>query len=188
VTAVRSISGQIVSDPVAVRERWAEYFEQLYQVDPPIVNLDVISVEILLLDPPISEDPPSLTEVMGAISKLRSGKAAGICGIPAELLKAGGEPMARGLHTVLAAIRWSVAVPPDLLRVIVERRHEFRRRLLVACIELKKVFDMTKVQDFGDLLGEPVQSVRACGEDIEVTESFTYLGSLVHNSGLSDHE
>ena len=46
----------------------------------------------------------------------------------------------------------------------------------------------TKVQEFGDLLGEPVQSVRACGEDIEVTESFTYLGSVVHNSGLSDHE
>ena len=46
----------------------------------------------------------------------------------------------------------------------------------------------TKIQDFGDILGEPVQSVRACGEDIEVSESFTYLGSAVHNSGLSDHE
>ena len=42
--------------------------------------------------------------------------------------------------------------------------------------------------DFGDLLGEPVQSVCACGKDIEVTESFTYLGSAVHNSGLSDQE
>ncbi|XP_069972530.1 craniofacial development protein 2-like [Penaeus vannamei] len=30
VIAVPSVSGQIVSDPVAVRERWAEYFEQLY--------------------------------------------------------------------------------------------------------------------------------------------------------------
>ena len=42
----------------------------------------------------------------------------------------------------------------------------------------------TKIQDFGGLLGEPVQSVRACGEDTDVTESFTYLGSVVHNSGL----
>ena len=385
VTAVRSVSGQIVSDPVAVRGRWAEYFEQLYQVDPPTVNLDAGSVEIPLPDPPISEDPPSLTEVRGAISKLKSGKAAGICGIPAELLKAGGEPMARGLHAVLAAIWQSGSVPPDLLRgvviplwkgkgdrwdcsnhrgitllsvpgkvlahillrrirdhllrhqrleqsgftpgkstidrilalrVIVERRREFGRGLLAAYIDLKKAFDTvhreslweilrlrgiptriigliaslytgtesavkcggglssffpvssgvrqgcvlaptlfntcmdwilgratvqshcgatlgnikvtdldfaddvailsesletlvaaldafsneakplglevswtkTKVQEFGDLLGEPVQSVRACGEDIEVTESFTYLGSVVHNSGLSDHE
>ena len=30
--------------------------------------------------------------------------------------------------------------------------------------------------------------VRACGEDIEVTESFTYLVSAVHNSGLSYQE
>ena len=51
-----------------------------------------------------------------------------------------------------------------------------------------EVWTKTKNQDFGDLLGEPVQSVSACGEDIEVTESFTYLGSVVLNSGLSDHE
>ncbi|XP_069983535.1 uncharacterized protein [Penaeus vannamei] len=118
-TAVRLVSGQIVSDPVAVREHWAEYFEQLYQVDPPAVNLDAQSAETPLPDPPISEDPPSLTEVRGAISKLKSGKAAGICGIPAEQLKAGGELMARGLHAVLAAIWQYSSVPLDLLRGVV---------------------------------------------------------------------
>ena len=112
VTTVRSVSGQIISDPVAVQERWAEYLEQLYQVDPPTVNLDAGSAEIPLPDPPFSEDAPlPLTEVRGVISKLKSGKAAGICGIPAELLKAGGEPMARPLHAVLAAIWWSGTVP-----------------------------------------------------------------------------
>ncbi|XP_069989747.1 uncharacterized protein [Penaeus vannamei] len=78
-----------------VPERWDEYFEQLYQVDRHTVKLYTGSVEIPLPDPPISEDPPSLTEVTGAISKLKSREAAGICGIPAEPLKAGGEPMAR---------------------------------------------------------------------------------------------
>ncbi len=33
-----------------------------------------------------------------------------------------------------------------------------------------------------------VQSVNACGEDIEVLEIFTYLGSVVHNNGGSGHE
>ena len=33
-----------------------------------------------------------------------------------------------------------------------------------------------------------VQSIRVCGEDIEVTPSFTYLGSAVHNSGGSNQE
>ncbi|XP_069990649.1 uncharacterized protein [Penaeus vannamei] len=31
-------------------------------------------------------------------------------------------------------------------------------------------------------------SIRACSKDIEVTESFIYLGSVVHTSGLSDQE
>ncbi|XP_069972146.1 uncharacterized protein [Penaeus vannamei] len=55
----------------------------------------------------------------GAISKLKSGKAAGICGIPAELLKAGGEPIARALHAVLAAIWRSGTIPPYLSRGVV---------------------------------------------------------------------
>ncbi|XP_069971503.1 uncharacterized protein [Penaeus vannamei] len=74
--AVHLVNGQIVSDPA----------EQLYQVDPPAVNLDAGSAEIR--GPPISEDPPSLTEVMGAISQLKSGKAMGIRGVPTEPLKA----------------------------------------------------------------------------------------------------
>ena len=384
-TAVRSADGQIVSDPDGVRARWAEYFEQLFQVEPPTDSLEVGDVVIPLPDPQISEEPPSLTEVRVAISKLKGGKAAGFCGIPAELLKFGGDAMARGLHTVLTAIWQSGTIPPDLLkgvvipfwkgkgdrwdcgnhrgitllsvpgkvlalillgrirdhllmhqrpeqsgftpgkstidrilalRIIVERHREFNRGLLAAYIDLKKAFDSvhreslweilrlrgiptkiieliaslytgtesavrcgggissffpvnsgvrqgcvlaptlfntcmdwimdravsqsqcgatlgntkvtdldfaddvailsesletlvvaldafcneanplglkvswtkTKIQDFGGLLGEPAQSVRACGEDIEVTQSFTYLGSVVHSSGLSDQE
>ncbi|XP_069978500.1 uncharacterized protein [Penaeus vannamei] len=51
-----------------------------------------------------------------------------------------------------------------------------------------QIWTKTKIQDFGGLLGEPVQSISACGEEIGVTESFTYLGSAVHASGLSDRE
>ena len=29
------------------------------------------------------------------------------------------------------------------------------------------------------------KSVRVCGEDVEILESFTYLGSVVHNDGGS---
>ncbi|XP_069986278.1 uncharacterized protein [Penaeus vannamei] len=46
----------------------------------------------------------------------------------------------------------------------------------------------TKTQDFGCLLGESVQLISAYSEDIEVRDSFTYLGSAVHVSGLSDQE
>lgn len=47
-----------------------------------------------MLDLPITEETPTMTEVREAFSKLKGGKAAGICCIPAKLLKAGGEPMA----------------------------------------------------------------------------------------------
>lgn len=43
----------------------------------------------------------------------------------------------------------------------------------------------TKVQVFRSLLDEAVVSVPASGEGIEILESFTYLGNLVHNSGGS---
>ncbi|XP_045118097.1 uncharacterized protein LOC123508419 [Portunus trituberculatus] len=44
----------------------------------------------------------------------------------------------------------------------------------------------TKDQVFGALLDETVQSFHAYGEDIDISESFTYLDSVVHNDvGLS---
>ena len=41
----------------------------------------------------------------------------------------------------------------------------------------------TKVQVFGGLLAETVQSVHACGKDIEISKNFTYLGIVVHKDG-----
>ena len=55
--------------------------------------------------------PPTIAEVARAIRKLKAGKAPGICGIPAELLKAGGyhcRVADRGLSERLAD--WTDAV------------------------------------------------------------------------------
>ncbi len=50
-------------------------------------------------------------------------------------------------------------------------------------LRLKVSWTKTEVQAFGSLLDDTLQSVHACGEDIEVLESFIYLGSVVHNNG-----
>ncbi|KAG0724748.1 LINE-1 retrotransposable element ORF2 protein [Chionoecetes opilio] len=348
-SAIRTADGRLVSDMDGQMARWAEYFGQLFTVDPPTEQLHTTGLQAVDADPPIDETAPSLDEVREAVAKLRGGKAAGVCNISAELLKAGGEAMIRGLHAVLTAVWQSGTIPPDwkrglvvpiwkgkgdrqdcnnyrsitlfsvpgkvlahllltrirshlvkhqrpqqsgftpgksttdrilALRVLVEHRREFRQGMLAAYVDLKKAFDSvhrvssflpvktgvrqgcviapslfnacmdwvldkvvdqsdcgasvgstkitdlvladdvvifaeslvvlvmalealheeakplglevswlkTKVQVFGDLLDEAVQSVHACGEDIEILESFTYHSSAVHNDGGSRQE
>ncbi|KAG0728970.1 Exportin-6-B [Chionoecetes opilio] len=71
----------------------------------------------------------------------------------------------------------------EVLVMALEALHEEAKPLGLEVSWLK-----TKVQVFGDLLDEAVQSVHACGKDIEILESFTYLGSAVHNDGGSRQE
>ena len=385
VSAIRTADGRLVSDADGQMARWAEYFEQLFTVDPPSGQLQTAGLQALDADPPIDETAPSFDEVKKAVGRLRGGKAAGVCNISAELLKAGGDAAIRGLHAVLTAVWQTGTIPPDwkrglvvpiwkgkgdrqdcnnyrgitllsvpgkvlahlllmrirghllkyqrpeqsgftpgkstidrilALRVLVERRLEFRQDLLAVYVDLKKAFDSvhretlwdllrlrgippriiglltglysetvsavkcgkgvssffpvntgvrqgcvlapslfntcmdwilgrvvdqshcgasvgntkitdlvfaddavifaeslevlvmalevlheeakplglkvswpkTKVQDFGGLLDDTVQSVLACGEDVEISENFTYLGSVVHNNGGSRQE
>ena len=54
---------------------------------------------------------------------------------------------------------------------------------VVKPLGLKVSWAKTKVQVFGGVLDETVQYVHVCGEDIEILENFTYLGSVVHNDG-----
>ncbi|XP_063591867.1 uncharacterized protein LOC134768956 [Penaeus indicus] len=65
-TAVRSVDGQIILDHVGVRECWADYFEQIYQVDPPTASLDASGIAIPVPDLPISEEPHTLIEGFGS--------------------------------------------------------------------------------------------------------------------------
>nr|XP_027220317.1 uncharacterized protein LOC113812606 [Penaeus vannamei] len=94
------------------------------------------------LDPPISEEPHSRTEVRGVISKLQEGD---------HLLK----------HQMLEQSGFTPG------KSIIER-----------ILALRVI---TKIQDFGALLGEPARTVSACGDGTEVTESFTYPDSVVPN-------
>ena len=45
--------------------------------------------------------PTLIPRGKGVVSELKGGRAAGVCGIPAELLKEGGESMTRWLRTVI---------------------------------------------------------------------------------------
>ena len=44
-----------------------------------------------------------------------------------------------------------------------------------------------KVQAFGNFLDDAVQYVQACDEDLEISDKFTCLGSVIHSSGKPGH-
>ena len=90
---------------------WVGYIERLYQADPPAVTLDVRGARITVADPPINCGPPSFVETQAAVNQLKCGKALGICGIHAELLKAGGNAALMSVHAVLCSA-WNTGINP----------------------------------------------------------------------------
>ena len=118
-TAVRAEGGRLLTEESEVKACWAGWFEFLYQVDPPAVELDIMGVTIPIADPPINCGPPSLEETQALVNWLKWGKAPGICGIHAELLKVGGNALLVSLHAVLCSV-WSTGIiPHDWKRVLV---------------------------------------------------------------------
>ncbi len=95
-----------------VKAHWAGYFEQLYKADPPAVELDIRGVAITVADPPINCGSPSFVETQAAVNRLTWRKASGICGIHAELLKAGGNAVLVSLHAVLYSA-WNTGIIPN---------------------------------------------------------------------------
>ena len=112
-SAVQTADGCLISDADGQMARWAEYFEQLFTVDPPTGQLQTAGLHTLDADPPIDETATSLGDVKEAVAKMRGGKTAGICNISAELLQAAGEAMIHGLHAVWTAVWHSGTIPPE---------------------------------------------------------------------------
>ena len=91
-SAFRTADGCLVSDADGQMAHQAYYFEQLFTMDLPSGQLRTTELQTLDADPPIEEPTPSIDDVKEAVAKLRGGKAAGICNISPELLKAVGDP------------------------------------------------------------------------------------------------
>lgn len=108
---IKAANGDLLTETSEVGARWAGYFERLYQADPPSSELHCCETVPLIANPPINCEPPTLVETQAAVKQLKSGKAAGVCGIAAELLKGGGEAVILSLHAVLCSA-WNTGVIP----------------------------------------------------------------------------
>ena len=82
---MRTVDGAIHSEETEVRTRWALL----------LINCEVLSVD----------------EVRTVVGELNDGKATGVCGIYAEMLTAAGEPILKGLYTLLCFVWYSGVIP-----------------------------------------------------------------------------
>ena len=63
VSVIRTADGCLVSDADGQMARWAQYFEQLFTVEPPTGQLQTAGLQTLDADPPIDETAPSIGNV-----------------------------------------------------------------------------------------------------------------------------
>ena len=80
-----------------IKQRWTEYCSSLYK-DPG--GGDGMVKELEDISPPEDEDAQDIlySEVQAAIRALKKNKSPGSDGITAEMLQAGGDPLARQIH------------------------------------------------------------------------------------------
>ena len=106
---VKNDTGEMSMSEEAKQNAWAEHYERLLNVefdwDP-----DHLSNEPLLEGPPI---PITIDMVKKAISKMKSGKAAGPSGIVVEMIKAAGDTGATMIRDLATAIIRDGKVPTD---------------------------------------------------------------------------
>ena len=109
-----SASGEILTDPSAQLDRWAEHYSSLYASD---VEVDTAAILTSLPKIPTIHDLDSditLDAVKRAIIGLKNNKSPGIDGIPPEVLKTGGETLAVELHNVISVCWKTLCIPQDL--------------------------------------------------------------------------
>ena len=88
--------GKLLTDTVEVKKRWMEHFSELLEGDGGEVDMVLEEREI---EEGLSEEITE-EEIRRAIARLKRGKAAGVCGIQGEMLKAGGDTVVRWLHII----------------------------------------------------------------------------------------
>ncbi|CAF2121924.1 unnamed protein product [Rotaria magnacalcarata] len=104
---IQNKNGDLLTNSADRLSRWREYLSELLNVhtslDPSIIQ-QIDAPPISKKEQEQQDKPPSLAEVQEAIRQMKSRKAPGNDGITADLLKAGGLPVAIWLHEIFVDI------------------------------------------------------------------------------------
>ena len=112
--------GKLLIDTVEVKKRWMEHLSELLEGDGREVDMVLEEKEIEEgLSKEITEE-----EIRRAIARLNRGKAAGVCGIQGEMLKAGGDTVVRWLHIIFNIVWEEGKAPEDWQKAVIVAIHK----------------------------------------------------------------
>ena len=100
---IRKTDGTFVQSSCERLQRWKEFFQELYNREPPQGALE----NPPRIDPPeatMSPDEPTIEEVQVAIRSLRNSKTSGADQVTVEAIKAGGNALLHRLQALLQTI------------------------------------------------------------------------------------
>ncbi|KAL0195131.1 hypothetical protein M9458_008703, partial [Cirrhinus mrigala] len=94
---IRGANGKkLHTDNTLILNRWSEHFQDLFSAERTVQEAAIFQIPHLPVKVKLDE-PPTIAETLKAIQQLKSGKAAGIDGIPPEIWKYGGPALHRTL-------------------------------------------------------------------------------------------
>ena len=116
---LRSSDGKtLLTDKVSILNRWSEHFQTLFSANRSVHETAINQIpqqpELVELD-----SPPTFEETTKAIKQLKSRKAAGGDGIPAEVWKHGGIVLHRNLHKFFVCCWEQSDLPHDLRDAVI---------------------------------------------------------------------
>ena len=106
-------SRQVLCEEEEVTGRWKEYFESLLQGEGAQQTEHRNGNDEEVQAEESRHERVSMEEVRCSIQRLKNRKAPGVCGITAEMPKAGGEVVVHRLHNIINLTWSSVNIPAD---------------------------------------------------------------------------
>lgn len=118
IAPLKTVDGVLLKDKNAITCRWKEYFHDLLNREATVDEEAIAELQ----QRPTNEQlnvPPSVEEINTAIQQLKSNKAAGEDGLPAEIYKCGGGVLRETLHQLFSMIWEQETLPADLKNALI---------------------------------------------------------------------
>ena len=116
--SARNKDGKVLQDKEGIKNRWTEYCRTPYQTS--VTNEDTV-FELERLAPPPLEDKNNgilYEEVVAAIKRLKPRKRTGTDEIAGEMIQAGGEVLAREIHSLCDRVWREGQIPEEWTRSV----------------------------------------------------------------------